>query len=103
MLLTVNQVIAIEIAILNIYLCYKDTRRGNVTKGKERKGRKRETQWAQESRGNISKTKQNKTKQNKKWTEDRKIKNKPESYHFEKLDWEQNQKATLLNNQVKRN
>ena len=44
MLLTVNQVTAIEIAILIIYFCYKDTRRGNVTKGKERKGRKRETQ-----------------------------------------------------------
>ena len=34
MLLTATQVIAIELAILIIYFCYKETRRGNVTKGK---------------------------------------------------------------------
>ena len=35
MLLTATQVIAIELAILIIYFCYKETRRGNVTKGKK--------------------------------------------------------------------
>ena len=97
MLLTVNQVTAIEIAILIIYFCYKDTRRGNVTKGKKEKGKLSE-QNNQDARL---------PKQNKKWTEGRKRKNKQESYHFEyirdPMSLRQNQKSTLLNNQVKRN
>ena len=39
MLLTATQVMAIELAILIIYFCYKETRRGNVTKGKKEKGK----------------------------------------------------------------
>ena len=39
MLLTATQVIAIELAILIIYFYYKETRRGNVTKGKKEKSK----------------------------------------------------------------
>ena len=57
----------------NFYFCYKETRRGNVTKGKNEKEKLCDHK-NQEARL---------PKQNKKWTEGRKIKNKPESYHFE--------------------
>ena len=38
MLLTATQVIVIELPILLIYFCYKETRSGNVTKRKKEKG-----------------------------------------------------------------
>ena len=75
MLFTATQVIAIELATLIIYFCYKNTRRSNVTKGKKEK-RKLSEHKNQETRL---------PKQNKKWTEGRKRKNKPEIYHFEKM------------------
>ena len=75
MLLTATQVIAIELAILIIYFCYKETRSGNVTKRKKEK-RKLSEHKNQEAR--LS-------KQNKKLTEGRKRKNKPEIYHFKKM------------------
>ena len=65
MLLTATQVIAIELAILIIYFCYKESRSGNVRKRKKEKGKLREHK-NQEARL---------TKQNKKWTEGRKRKN----------------------------
>ena len=74
-MITATQVIAIALAILIIYFCYIETRRGNVANGKKEKGKLSEHK-NQEARL---------PKQNKKWTEGRKRKNKPESYHFEKI------------------
>ena len=64
MLLTATQVIIIELPILLIYFCYKETRSGNVTRRKIEKG-KRSEHKSQEARL---------PKQNKKWTEGRKRK-----------------------------
>ena len=64
MLFTATQVIAIELAILIIYLCYKETRSGNATKRQKEKGKLSEHK-NQEVRF---------PKQNKKWTEGRKRK-----------------------------
>ena len=57
MLLTATQVIAIELAILIIYFCYKETRRGNVTKGKKEKGK-----LSEHNNQDARLPKQNKTK-----------------------------------------
>ena len=53
MLLTTTQVITIELAILIIYFCYKETRSANVIKRKKEKGK-----LSEHSRGKIAKTNQ---------------------------------------------
>ena len=79
MLLTAPQVIAIELAILIIYFCFKETRRVNVTKeNKERV--KLSDHKNQEVR--LPKQKKKEKPKAKVWTEGRKRKNKPKSYHF---------------------
>ena len=75
MLLTATQVIAIELAILIIYFCYKETQRCNIT-------------TRQKGHWKLSEHKNQEArlpKQNKKWTEGLKRKNEPEIYHFEKM------------------
>ena len=79
MLLTAPQVIAIELAILIIYFCFKETRRVNVTKeNKERV--KLSDHKNQEVR--LPKQKKKEKPKAKVWTEGRK-RRKPECYHFE--------------------
>ena len=81
MLLTATQVIAIELAILITYFCYKETQGGNVT------NRKKESCYKETQTGNVTRRKkenwklsENKNRearlsnQKKKWTESRKRK-----------------------------
>ena len=75
MLLTATQVIAVELAILITYFCYKETQGGNVTK------RKKENWKLSEHKNQEARL----PNQNKKWTEGRKRKSRPERYHFKKM------------------
>ena len=75
MLLTTIQVITIELAILIIYFCYKETQRCNIT-------------TRQKGHWKLSEHKNQEArlpKHNKKWTECRKRKSRPERYHFKKM------------------
>ena len=79
MLLTAAQVIVIELAILIIYFCFKQTRRVNVTKvNKERV--QLSDHKNQEAR--LSKRKKNENPKAKIQTQGRR-RRKPEGYHFE--------------------
>ena len=102
MFLTATQVIVIELVILIIHFCFKETQRVNVTKENKEKGKLSEHK---NQKARLPKQIRKEKPKAKVWTEGRKRKKQNViTSNITHFPWvkEQNQKATLLNNQVKR-